>query len=153
MLANCPVPFGWFYSGGAGVLTNLTADRTTFTAERESRAFGNSYSMTFEHRLPSSVVRYADRRDASTGQSLQGSPGTNYDLLFNQFASIQPDPAKRAQQVNEFLTSNGISPTAPIAGSALPSAALDQRQQELSFAWLGLRDTVTLSAARSEEKR
>ena len=127
--------------------------RTTFTAERESRAFGNSYSMTFEHRLPSSVVRYADRRDASTGQSLQGSPGTNYDLLFNQFASIQPDPAKRAQLVNEFLTSNGISPTTPIAGSALPSAALDQRQQELSFAWLGLRDTVTLSAARSDSSQ
>ena len=139
-------------TAGLGVNWRPSA-RTTLTAERESRAFGNSYSMTFEHRLPRSVIRYADRRDASTGQSLRGSQGTNYDLLFNQFASIQPDPVKRAQLVNDFLTSNGISPTASVPGGTLPSAALDQRQQELSFAWLGQRDTVTLTAARSDSSQ
>jgi hypothetical protein len=33
LITNCPVPFGLFASGGAGLLTNLTADRPTTTAE------------------------------------------------------------------------------------------------------------------------
>jgi hypothetical protein len=44
MLANCPVPVGWFYSGGAGLLQNLTADRETITAD-------------VAHRIDNNVVR------------------------------------------------------------------------------------------------
>ncbi|MEO8844068.1 MAG: hypothetical protein ABI591_04770 [Kofleriaceae bacterium] len=32
-LTNCPVPVGWFYSGGAGLLQDLTADRLSITAD------------------------------------------------------------------------------------------------------------------------
>ncbi|MFT3696015.1 MAG: hypothetical protein QM831_22955 [Kofleriaceae bacterium] len=33
MIPNCPVPYGWFYSGGVGLLTDQHADRGTFTAD------------------------------------------------------------------------------------------------------------------------
>jgi hypothetical protein len=32
-ITNCPVPIGWFSSGGAGLLTNQTADRPSITAD------------------------------------------------------------------------------------------------------------------------
>jgi hypothetical protein len=40
MITNCPVPSGWFSSGGAGELQNITADRLTFTAD-VARRLGN----------------------------------------------------------------------------------------------------------------
>ncbi len=43
-VTNCPVPLGWFYSGGAGLLTNQTADRPSITAD-------------VAHRFGSNVVR------------------------------------------------------------------------------------------------
>lgn len=39
-ITNCPVPFGWFQSGGAGLLVDQTADRPSITAELAHR-FGN----------------------------------------------------------------------------------------------------------------
>jgi len=39
-IPNCPVPFGWFQSGGAGLLVDQTADRPSITADLAHR-FGN----------------------------------------------------------------------------------------------------------------
>lgn len=44
LIANCPVPFGLFASGGAGLLTNLTGDRPTTTVD-------------ITHRIGNNVVR------------------------------------------------------------------------------------------------
>jgi len=41
---NCPIPFGWFASGGAGPLLDLTADRPSLTAD-------------IAHRIDRNVVR------------------------------------------------------------------------------------------------
>lgn len=40
-LPNCPVPFGWFASGGAGMLTDTTGDRPTMTADVAHRIGNN----------------------------------------------------------------------------------------------------------------
>jgi hypothetical protein len=37
MIDQCPVPLGWFASGGAGELQNIVADRLTFTADAAHR--------------------------------------------------------------------------------------------------------------------
>ncbi len=37
LIANCPVPYGWFETGGAGLLTELTADRPSITADLAHR--------------------------------------------------------------------------------------------------------------------
>ena len=130
-------------------------ERTKVSASGERRFFGNSHSFVFEHRTPRSVWRISDSRDISTGfnQPALGSQGTIYDLLFAQFASLQPDPVLRAQLVNDFLRAAGIPPSAVLPTGSLTSAVTLQRQQELSFALLGLRDTVTFAASQSEARR
>lgn len=40
-VTNCPVPQGWFYSGGAGLLTDQTADRPSITADLAHRIGNN----------------------------------------------------------------------------------------------------------------
>jgi hypothetical protein len=41
-ITQCPVPIGWFASGGAGELQNLTADRLTLTADLARRIGHNA---------------------------------------------------------------------------------------------------------------
>ncbi|MBC7394752.1 MAG: TIGR03016 family PEP-CTERM system-associated outer membrane protein [Variovorax sp.] len=133
----------------------MPTDRTRVSAQRERRFFGNSHAYMFEHRMPRSVWTFSDNRDISTGlgQSAPGSLGTAYDLLFTQFASLQPDPTLRAKLVSDFLQTNGIQPSAQIFTPSQASAATLQRQQALSFVLLGIRDTVTFTALRSEARR
>ena len=57
--------------------------------------------------------------------------------------SLEPNAAARAQLVNTFLLANGISPNAVVVSSFLTSALSLQRRQDLSFALLGVRDTVS----------
>ena len=130
-------------------------ERTSLVAERETRLVGSAHTLSFEHRMPRSVWRLSDTRDASSsfGQRSLGGQGTTYDLLYTQFASREPDPVRRAQLVREFLQSNGLAVSAGLPGGALPSALTDERQQALSFAWLGLRDTLAFSATRNTARR
>ena len=130
-------------------------ERTRISVQREQRFFGNSHTYDLEHRTPRTVWSYRDTRDISTGfgQPTAGSLGTAYDLFFAQFASRQPDPALRATLVNNFLQANGIAPTTQVFGGSLASAVMLQRRQELSFALLGIRDTVTFMASRSDARR
>ena len=130
-------------------------ERTRISAQREQRFFGNSHTYVFEHRMPRSVWRYRNTRDIATGfgQPTAGSPGTAYDLFFTQFASQQPDPVLRATLVNNFLQANGIAPTTQVFGGSLASAVMLQRREDLSFALLGLRDTVTFTASQSDARR
>lgn len=130
-------------------------ERTRLSMQSEQRTFGNSHAIVFEHRTPRTVWTYSDTRDVTTGfgQSASGSQGTVYDLLFTQFASLQPDPALREKLVTDFLQTNGIQPTAQVFTGSQASAVTLQRQQQLSFAWLGIRDTLTFVAIQSEARR
>jgi uncharacterized protein (PEP-CTERM system associated) len=130
-------------------------ERTQLTAKVEKRFFGPYHSLSFAHRTPRTVWRYTDTQDVTTGfgQPVPGSQGTAYDLFFAQFASIQPDPAQRATLVNEFLQVHGIAPTTQVFTGSLASAPTRERRQELSFALLGIRDTVTFGASQTEGLR
>lgn len=130
-------------------------ERTQLAGKIEKRFFGNYHSLSFAHRTPRTVWRYTDTQDVTTGfgQPVPGSQGTAFDLFFAQFASIQPDPVQRAALVNEFLRINGIVPTAQIFTGSLASAPTRERRQELSFALLGIRDTVTFGASQTQGLR
>jgi uncharacterized protein (PEP-CTERM system associated) len=130
-------------------------DRTRLSATREQRFFGNSHLISFEHRTPRTVWRYSDSRDLTTGfeQLRLGSLGTVYDLYFAQYASLVPDPVLRATFVNALLRSRGIAPNTVVLGGSLASAALVQRSQDLSFAWIGLRDTLTVMLSQGRGER
>ena len=120
-------------------------ERTRLTVTRERRSFGNSHSITFNHRLPLSAVRFTDSRSITTTPNQTGvaSQGTYYDLYYSQLASSVPDPAQRAQQVLQLLQQAGISPTAAITNGYLTSRVSVQRRQELAVILNGLRNTAT----------
>jgi uncharacterized protein (PEP-CTERM system associated) len=119
------------------------------------RSFGESHSLNFEHRSGRSVWKFSDSRDVTTtpSQTTFGSIGSTYDLYFSQFASLEPDEVKRAALVENFLLVNGISPNSSVTGSFLSSAISVQRRQDLAFSLLGVRDTITVIATRTDTNR
>ncbi len=131
------------------------APTTTVAANASNQSFGQAHSVSFEHRTPRTIWRVTDSKGVSTtpGQLISTSVGTVYDLYFNQFASQEADPIKRALLVSNFLQTNGINPGAPVIAGYLTSAVLLQRRQDASFALLGVRDTLTFLASRSNSRR
>lgn len=139
---------------GAGVNWS-PAPTTTLTANASNQSFGHGHSLSFEHRTPRTIWRLTDSKGVSTtpGQLISTSVGSVYDLYFSQFASDEPDPIKRALLVNNFLQIRGINPNAPAIAGYLTSAVTLQRRQDASFALLGVRDTLTFLASRSNSRR
>ena len=130
-------------------------ETTKLSASRQNRSFGQSHNVSFEHRTPRTVWRFSDSKDISVTPGANGliGLGSIYDLYFAQFASIEPDPVLRAALVNNFLQANAINPNIPVVSGFLTSAASLQRRQDISFGLLGVRDTVTFIANRSEGSR
>lgn len=140
----------------SGFGLNWSSSNTTrFSAARDHRSFGNTHQLSFEHRTARTAWKIVDSKNVSTtpNQTGIGSLGPIFDLLFNQFASVEPDPVLRARLVEAFLQANGIDPNAVVVSSFLTSALTLQRRQEVSFALLGVRDTITVIASRSNNRR
>jgi uncharacterized protein (PEP-CTERM system associated) len=118
-------------------------------------SYGDTHTLNFDHRTGRTVWQYSDSRDISTAPNLQGSgsTGSAYDLYYAQFAATEPDPVARAQLVNAYLQSYGISPSAAANPGFVASSLTLQRRQQLSFAILGKRDTITFIASQSESNR
>ena len=143
-------------NGTSGFAVNWRPSETTqFNATRQNRSFGDSFNISLDHRTGRTAWRFSDSRDVSTTPSQPGfaSLGSTYDLYFAQFAAIEPDPISRAALVSNFLLVNGINPNTVAISSFLTSAVSLQRRQDLSIALLGVRDTITLTATRSEGSR
>lgn len=144
---------GW----GAGLRWN-PSPRTNLFIEYDQRIFGSSHVYSFDYRTPRTVWAISSRQGLSTGQTNgggrftagQGSPGTAFDLLFAQFASVQPDPVLRAQLVNNFLRANGIDPNASLNTGYLPNQVTEELRNEASVAWLGQRSTVILNVYQTK---
>ena len=124
------------------------SERTTLDLAQDRRFFGRSHSVRFEHRMSRSVWTFSDTQDISTNASATGAAGqrTVFDLLFIQFASIAPDPVLRTALVDAYLLNNGQTRATLANGGILTSGASVQRDQRLSFAVLGVRTTLLLSA-------
>ena len=128
--------------------------RTNIGLQSDHRYFGNSHSFVFEHRMPRSVWRFSDSRNATSGSdpSGVGQPITLYQLFFALYASLYPDPILREQFVLDLLRRGGGNPNAIISGGLLTSAITLQRRQDLSLVLLGLRDTLSLQAYTTESR-
>lgn len=135
---------------GAGLRWTPTP-RTTIALQGDERYYGRGHSVLVEHRMRRSVVRYTDSRDSTNGADATGvgQPVTLYQLLFLQFASVQPDPALRDQLVRDFLRAIGRDPNELVAGGLLGSAVSLQQRRDLSWALLGVRTTLNLQAYNS----
>jgi uncharacterized protein (PEP-CTERM system associated) len=128
--------------------------RTSLNVAVEERFFGLSHSLRFAHRTPSTAWAILSSRDVSTTSAQGiGSFGSAYDLFFRQFASSEPDEAKRDLLVRDYLRSNGIDPRAVVVGGFLASAVTLTNAQSASVALVGARNTLTLRMAASRQER
>jgi uncharacterized protein (PEP-CTERM system associated) len=96
--------------------------------------------------MPSSSIRYSSAADAtsSAGYVGVGTPVTLYQLLFDQLASIQPNPNLRDQLVRDTLRLNGQDPNASAGGGLATDTVTKQRRQDLALSYLGVRTTFTV---------
>ena len=129
-------------------------ERTLLSAIVEKRYFGTGHALNFSHRTPNTVWTLSDTRDVSnTNSQGNASFGSAYDLFFRQFASIEPDAAKRDVLARNYLQTNGIDPNAVVIGGFLASAATLQRAQSASMALVGVRNTVTARLSQGRTSR
>ncbi len=128
--------------------------RTKLLLEYDQRAFGSSHLYSMEYRTPRTMWVARSVRRLSTGQANtgRGSAGSPFDMLFAQFATVEPDPAKREQLVNSFIQANGIKADTPLNGNFLPSQVQLEDRNELSASLLGVRNTVVFSIFQSKTR-
>ena len=137
---------------GAGVAWQPTP-RTQFSGQVERRYFGNSWNISFSHRMRRAVVTYTDSNSDNNATTGAGAPLTTYDLFFAQFVSIEPDPALRDILVRNFLRSAGLDPDQQVSGGFINKAVTVTRSQNLSLAVQGQRNTAVLSAFATSSRR
>lgn len=142
------------HTGWGGGVRWTPSPRTNFVAEYDTRVFGNSHLYSFDYRTPRTVWALSNRQGLSTGQTStgRGAPGSPYELLFTQFAAIEPDPVARAQLVNAFLRANGIDPNSSLITGYLPNQVQLERQQQASASWLGQRDTAIATIYQTQSE-
>lgn len=139
--------YGWSANWSPTVRTKLAADWS-------KHAYGDAHSLSFEHRMARSAWRISDTQSVVTGNG-QGATGigNNYDLLFLQFSSLEPDPVKRDVLVRDFLRSIGMSADATTTSGFLASAPTLQRRRDASFSLQGVRTTLTFLATYSSSRK
>lgn len=128
--------------------------RTKLAAEWTHRRYGNSHSLTFEHRMARSVWRLTDSQSVNTG-GLQGQANvlSNYELFYIQFSSIEPDPVRRDLLVRSFLRNLGLDPNALPTGGFLGGGASLTRSQALSLSVQGgPRTTLTMTLSQTKNR-
>jgi len=138
------VGFNWIPSGS-----------TTVSGSMDQRSFGRMHSLNFDHRTGRTAWKITDSRSVATSptQTTLGSIGSIYDILYSQFATIEPNPGVRAQLVNAYLQTNNISPNSKVLTPYLISALTITRRQDVIFALLGARSTVTFIASQTRSQR
>ncbi|MDR0775274.1 MAG: TIGR03016 family PEP-CTERM system-associated outer membrane protein [Azonexus sp.] len=126
--------------------------RTQISAFMERRFFGDGHRLSISHRFPNSSIRYTDTRDVSVlpNQFATAGMGSLYDLYYDYFAYLIPDPAARSAFVQTLLASSGLNPNQQVVSGFLSTQASKQRQQQLAFVLFGARNSLTLQFNRSE---
>ncbi len=150
------------YGYGGGVRWT-PSPRADLTLQYDTRIFGSSHLYAFNYRTARTIWSISSVQSLSTGQggglgggiygSGSGAPVTAYDLLFEVFASVQPDPVLRAQLVDAYLKANGIDPNATLTPNYLPNQVTEQLSNQASVAWRGLRDGVIFSVNQTRSTR
>lgn len=133
----------------------IPSERTQLSAEVERRFFGNAHNVGFVYRLPRAVLSFSDVRSLSNGVGQQSTvtQGTWYNVFESLIPSSVTNPAERDERVRDYLNQNNINASPEVLQSFLSSGVTVNRQQQLSFAWLLQRDTVTLSLQQSDARR
>jgi uncharacterized protein (PEP-CTERM system associated) len=135
---------------GAGFSWSPT-ERTQMAFSRENRFFGPSNTLSFSHRSARTAWMMSSSEDVTSQPNGQQNTalGTNFTLLSSIYSSAIPDPVARAAFVNAMLLASGISPNAELQGGFQANQTVLQQLRQISFALLGVRNTVTFSATQN----
>ncbi|WP_029000188.1 TIGR03016 family PEP-CTERM system-associated outer membrane protein [Azohydromonas australica] len=133
----------------------VPSERARLNAEVERRFFGNAHNVSFFYRLPRAVLSYTDVRSLSNGvgQPSTVTEGTWYNVLDKSIPSSVTNPAERDALVRDYLSQYNITANPEVLQAFLSSGVTVSRQQQLSFAWLLQRDTITFTLQQSDGRR
>ncbi|MDP2004482.1 MAG: TIGR03016 family PEP-CTERM system-associated outer membrane protein [Rubrivivax sp.] len=136
------------YSTWGGTVRWQPTPRTLAEVNADHRFFGRAHAITLSHRFPMSSVRFTSSRDVtlSTNPNGLGQPQTLYQLFFEQFASLEPDPILREQLVLAFLGGQGQDPNSAVGGGFITSGASLQERNDIAWSYSAKRLTLALQA-------
>lgn len=138
------------YGGG---VEYSPSPRTQFAAVYERRFFGSSQNILANHRTPRTAWRFSSIRDVTVlpNQLAASGSGTTFQLLNDLLAASVTDPIARQAAVRQRFEDTGS--TAPAAaGGFLAANPLISRTNEGSVTILGVRNTVSVDAGRTERR-
>jgi uncharacterized protein (PEP-CTERM system associated) len=132
----------------------LPTDRTKLSATREKRFFGDAYNLLFTHRTPLTAWRFVTTKDVIvlSNTLATASPGSAYELLYDVLATSIPDPAARTQAVRRRLQESATVDNGNFSSASLTTNPFVSQNREGSVALLGVRNTVTLTFGRREQR-
>ena len=140
-------------TNGAGV-DWLPTDRTKLSASREQRFFGDAYNVIFSHRTPLTAWKFTTTKDvvvlANTLTTV--TPGSVYELLYDVLATSIPDPAARTEAVRRRLQESAAAENGNFSSAFLTLRPFVSQNREGSVALLGVRNTITLTFNRREQR-
>lgn len=140
---------------GAG-LQWTPSPRTTVAVQGEERYFGRAYRASVAHRLARSTFRFNASQDINIGSGAfsQGQAVTLYELYFNQYASLIPDPVQRDQFVLALIAATGRDRNEVVSGGLFGNNGLAlERRNEFIWTWAGPRLTLNASAYSANTER
>ncbi|WP_291994440.1 TIGR03016 family PEP-CTERM system-associated outer membrane protein [Candidatus Accumulibacter sp. ACC003] len=130
--------------------------RTALHAFAQNRFFGTGYDVNFSHRRPLSQVTFRAKRDVSLQPSgaTNTSQGTNYDAFYSIVSAANPGmaPDAIAAQVADILLQSGVPADGTVVNGYLTDRPNLQNLMQLTGALIGVRNTVTFTATRSEQQ-
>lgn len=140
-----------FFTHGVG-LQWFPTERTQLSLETDERYFGRSYLYSFRHRTPHSSWSMLFSRDASTTSQrlLGGGVGTIFDRLLDILAPTFADPTQRADEARRALGLMGATGQESSQAGFLSNQVFIDRRAEASAAWIGRRNTFTMTVLRTE---
>jgi uncharacterized protein (PEP-CTERM system associated) len=128
--------------------------RTTFSGEHDIRYFGPNDTLSLSHRFRRAALNVSYSRDRTDSQNLllQNTTSTYYQIMSASLTASVPDPVQRDLLVRQLLQSQGLAPdAAPVLGF-LSDSMLIHRALNISFSVIGVRNTLTFTATRSNSR-
>lgn len=131
------------------------SQHTSFSGLVGHRYFGPTANITFRRATARTSLSLSYTRDQtnSTGSGLTPVPNAAYVSVDSALQAQFPDPIQRAQAVQSILAQSGLSTSPYGVGSFVSAQLYVQKSFQASLGLLGLRNTVVLSAFRTESQQ
>jgi uncharacterized protein (PEP-CTERM system associated) len=123
-------------------------ERTNVNGNWQNRFFGSSYLAAVTHRNPFTAFNVNASRDISTYPQLLFTLPAGGDvaaLVDATFATRIPDPAQRAQAVQQFLAASGLPTTLQSPLNYYTQQVTLYDQQSATFTLIGVRNSTAFT--------